>query len=293
MLLSLVGAAAYHLNPYNYEAGWRPVYESVARQALEHRTKAADVLTEFDIYLDTKKISKDITSSLDTTASRACRPDLAIAYYGLVMRSGKYYLTMLQLAVIIELKRAPPRDLVSLAEGLPYDTNGQRAINRLLKQAQSQVSCQGALWLRTPAGKRLSEILLIAGTGPNATWTIMTSTNDLIHMDTWKLVSDCADYQAQEEEEALQSLFVEPPRSRRKNTPTLNRPPPSQGWTFKFSALLNVASPEFLLALNNYLDNFERKFREQFPDSFSVGMMPWYVFRGRLRRIFTESPLAE
>lgn len=276
--LNLIGAAAFHLNPFNYESPWRPFYETIARQALQDRTKAADVFTEFDIFLDTKGVSPDISSSLDPSAARACRPDLALAYYGIRKATGRHKVHLnLQIAVLFELKRSPPRTMVALDDGLPYNEAGQKAIDKLISKAQVQVASQGALYLRTPAARDQDELLLVAASGVNAAYTIMTRDNvaDTFRMETWRLVSDLADARAEDEDEALQTRFVAPQKARRKgNKPSMNRPSPSKAWLFDWKGLLDAAGPEFLDALNRYLDRFELKFKERYPDSFDASLMP-------------------
>lgn len=276
--LSLIGASAYGTNPLNFESAWKALYQSVAWEVLLGRTKASGVFTEVDIFLDTANLSADETSHLDSLAIRACRPDVAIGYYAVrLSRDRKSFKVLhLNLAVLIEIKRSPSRDLVALDDGLPYGKAGETELNRLAVKAQLQVSGQGALYLRTPAGMRQNTVLLVAVAGRSVSYTIMTRTNDVMLIDTWKLVSDCAELQVQEEEEGLMLTQQKEKRPKRGATKSA-RPPPPKAWQFNWSDFLDGAGPEFRDVVRRYVDIFEREFRQKNPDSFCDLLMPRYV----------------
>lgn len=247
------------------------MYATVAWLALVGHTKAACVFTECDVYLEVSDVSLDETLLFDSQAVRACRPDVAVAYWALERKQGALVVRHLSLAVLVEIKRSPSREKVAMDDGLPYNEAGQREMLELLTAAQEQVTNQGALYMRTEAGLEQDSVALVAGAGRTLSYAIMTRTHDKLTADTWKLVGECAELQERKEEEALEITTTPAPTDLPRGTPKLTRPAPPPG---EWSELQDVVGEEFALFLRSYLRKFEKMFKEKNPASFHRKLIP-------------------
>lgn len=266
-LLNMVHAATYLLNPHNFEAGWGPVFEDACRAALEGRTAAADVMAQLDIIFDGARDIPHVLQAVDSLTFRSCRPDVAICYYAVKKRLRGFNVDHLAVPVLVEIKRSPPRYKVSLDSGIPYNRKGRTAIRSQLRKAQKQVLAQGALFLRTRAGQKQRRVMLIAGTGRHFAYTFMSIDDpQYAALDPAQMIVNAVDTQAREEEEMWQGIFInDPPTSEREST---NLPDPDEVLGYKWEGCYDVAGNDFLTAVGNYLDAFEKMLRVTYPDTF-------------------------
>lgn len=238
-------------------------------------------MTELDIYFDTRGTAAlDASVKLDFKTVRSCRPDVASIYYAVTRtEEGEIQVEHVMAAVLYELKSSPSRRLVSLADGKPFNTAGQTAIQARLARAQEQVMRQGALYFRTPAGQEQDELMLVAGTGRNLSHTIMRRDGTDVSTDVWVLVGQCL-LQEDEEEQLVSETSGKTRKTRgaklgsakakAAKAKTLPLPKATEYDGYQWTPILDVMSVEFLSVLNNFQDRFETSMKDRYPDSFNA-----------------------